>query len=60
MKKITWADVDDLEIEITSALIKFIDNDDKVNEMMREISLSVRRMMIRWLTEEEQEEGESE
>jgi len=58
MKKITLMDVDELEIEITSALIKFIEDDDKVNEIMREISLSVRRMMIKWLTEEDQKEGE--
>ena len=58
MKKITLHDVDELEIEITSALCKFTDNDDKINEIMREISLVVRRMMIRWLTEEDQKEGE--
>ena len=58
MKKITLMDVDELEVEITSALIKFIEDDDKVNEIMREISLAVRRMMIRWLSWENQKEGE--
>lgn len=58
MKKITWEDVETLEIEITSALIKFVEEDDKVNDIMREVSLAVRRLIIQWLTEEKQGEGE--
>lgn len=58
MKKITWSDVQNLEIEITSALCKFVEDEDKLNEIMREISLAVRRMLITWLTEKEEEEGE--